>query len=87
MQFGNFDIAIEVGEFLAKRHVSSYFARQHQLISDLLHMRQELGQSIMEFHAQMSFICDQLALLEPKLSHYEKIILFNNYSDSIQLSF
>ena len=86
MQFENFDITKGVKDFLAKWQCSSDFAHQYQLINDLLHTRQELGQFNVEFHAQISFIWDQLALLEPKLSHSEDILLFNNYCNSIQLT-
>ena len=66
MQFGHFDTAKEVWDFLAKRYTTTGHAHQYQLQNTLYSMHQEPGQSIISFLAQMSTIWDHLALSDPE---------------------
>ncbi|GAV81599.1 UBN2_3 domain-containing protein, partial [Cephalotus follicularis] len=66
MHFSYFDLAKEAWDFLASRYTSTDLAHQYQRMSTLNRLRQESGQSIDEFHSQMSYYWDLLAVSEPK---------------------
>jgi hypothetical protein len=66
MQLGKFETAKEVWDFLARRYVQTDFARRYKLELDLASLKQKTGQSISDFHSEMSVLWDQLALMEPK---------------------
>lgn len=68
MQFKNFDNAKEVWDFLSTLYNQTNFACKYKLEMDIRIMKQQKGQSVSNFHSQMSFIWDQLALTEPKLT-------------------
>ncbi|GAV73072.1 UBN2_3 domain-containing protein [Cephalotus follicularis] len=55
MHFSRFDLAKEAWDFLASRYTSADLDHQYQLVSTLNRLRQESGQSIDEFHSQMSY--------------------------------
>ncbi|GAV73975.1 LOW QUALITY PROTEIN: UBN2_3 domain-containing protein, partial [Cephalotus follicularis] len=65
MHFSRFDLAKEVWDFIFSRYTSADLAH-YQLLSTLNHLRQESGQSIDEFHSQMSYYWGLLSVSEPK---------------------
>ncbi|GAV89050.1 UBN2_3 domain-containing protein, partial [Cephalotus follicularis] len=74
MHFSRFDLAKEVWDFLASRYTSADLAHQYQLVSTLNRLRQESGQSIDEFHSQMSNYWGLLAVFEPKWHSLSELI-------------
>ncbi|GAV91875.1 UBN2_3 domain-containing protein, partial [Cephalotus follicularis] len=66
MHFSHFDLEKEAWDFLASRYTSADLAHQYQLVSTLNRLHQESGQSIDEFHSQMSYYWGLLAVYEPK---------------------
>ena len=65
LQYGRFDTAKEIWDFLKTRYTTDDLAHQYQLFSTLYRMRQEPGQSISAFLSQMYPIWDQLTYSEP----------------------
>ncbi|GAV58687.1 UBN2_3 domain-containing protein, partial [Cephalotus follicularis] len=74
MHFSCFDLAKEAWDFLASRYTSADLAYQYQLVSTLNRLRQESGQSIDEFHSQMSYYWGLLAVSEPKWHSRSELI-------------
>ncbi|GAV90400.1 UBN2_3 domain-containing protein, partial [Cephalotus follicularis] len=72
--FSRFDLAKEAWDFLASRYTSADLAHQYQLVSTLDRLRQESGQSIDEFHSQMSYYWGLLAVSEPKWHSLSELI-------------
>ncbi|GAV65462.1 LOW QUALITY PROTEIN: UBN2_3 domain-containing protein, partial [Cephalotus follicularis] len=74
LHFSRFDLAKEVWDNLASRYTSADLAHQYQLVSTLNCLRQEFGQSIDEFHSQMSCYWGLLAVSEPKWHSLSELI-------------
>ncbi|GFZ00433.1 hypothetical protein Acr_14g0000690 [Actinidia rufa] len=66
LQFGRFDTAHAIWDFLATRYTTADLACQYQLMTSLCRQRQEPGQSISAFLPQIYSIWDQLTPSEPK---------------------
>ncbi|GFY96520.1 histone acetyltransferase of the CBP family 12 [Actinidia rufa] len=66
LQFGRFDTAHAIWDFLATRYTTADLACQYQLMTSLCRQRQEPGQSISAFLPQIYSIWDQLTSSEPK---------------------
>ncbi|GAV67616.1 UBN2_3 domain-containing protein, partial [Cephalotus follicularis] len=74
MHFSRFDLAKEAWDFLASRYTSADLAHQYQFLSTLNRLHQESGQSIDEFHSQMSYYWGLLAVSEPKWHSLTELI-------------
>ncbi|GAV70072.1 UBN2_3 domain-containing protein, partial [Cephalotus follicularis] len=74
IHFSCFDLAKEVWDFLASRYTSADLAHHYQLLSTLNRLRQEYGQSIDEFHSQMSYYWGLLAVSKPKWHSLSELI-------------
>ncbi|GAV71100.1 UBN2_3 domain-containing protein, partial [Cephalotus follicularis] len=74
MHFSCFDLAKEAWDFLASLYTSADLAHQYQLLSTLNRLRQESGQSIDEFHSQMSYYWGLLTISEPKWHSLSELI-------------
>ncbi|GAV63435.1 UBN2_3 domain-containing protein, partial [Cephalotus follicularis] len=74
MHFSRFDLAKEAWDFLASRYTSADLSHQYQLLSTLNWLRQESGQSIDEFHSQLSYYWGLLAVSEPKWHSLSELI-------------
>ncbi|GAV88619.1 UBN2_3 domain-containing protein [Cephalotus follicularis] len=83
MHFSRFDLAKEAWDFLASRYTSADLTHQYQLLSTLNRLCQESGQSINEFHSQMSYYWGLLAVSEPKWHCQEDQTLFIAYRDKL----
>ncbi|GFY80208.1 hypothetical protein Acr_01g0000170 [Actinidia rufa] len=66
LQFGRFDTAHTIWDFLATRYTTADLACQYQLLTSLCRQRQDPGQSISAFLPQIYSIWDQLTPSEPK---------------------
>ncbi|GAV80528.1 UBN2 domain-containing protein [Cephalotus follicularis] len=86
MHFSRFDLAKEAWDFLASQYTSADLAHQYQLVSTLNRLRQESGQSIDEFHSQVSYYWGLLAVYEPKWHCQEDQTLFTAYRDKLRLT-
>lgn len=72
-------------EFLANRYnCASDATLQFQLESKLYQMHQQPGQSIAEFHSQVSSIWDQLSQANPSFPDAKFAVLFSDYRDRRQ---
>lgn len=69
LQFSKFDTAKEIWDFFANRYNQTNFALKYKLELDIRNLKQQPGQSVADFHSQMSQIWDQLALMEPNWTH------------------
>ncbi|GFY82953.1 hypothetical protein Acr_02g0011930 [Actinidia rufa] len=85
LQFGRFDTAHALWEFLVTRYTTADLACQYQLMTSLCRQRQELGQSISAFLPQIYSIWDQLAPSEPKWLCAGDSTLFATYRDQQRL--
>ncbi|GAV89666.1 LOW QUALITY PROTEIN: UBN2_3 domain-containing protein, partial [Cephalotus follicularis] len=85
MHFSRFDLAKEAWDFLASRYTFADLAH-YQLVSTLNRLCQESGQSIDEFHSQVSFYWGLLAVSEPKWHCQEDHTLFTAYRDKLRLT-
>ncbi|XP_077252465.1 uncharacterized protein LOC143891842 [Tasmannia lanceolata] len=83
MQFGRFDTAKDVWDFMSRRYLQSNFARKYKLEQDLRSLRHQKGQFVSEFHSQMTIIWDELALMEPKWTTGAE--LWYNYREEMWL--
>ncbi|GFY97211.1 hypothetical protein Acr_11g0015170 [Actinidia rufa] len=66
LQFGRFNTAHTIWDFLATRYTTADLACQYQLLTSLCRQRQDPGQSISAFLPQIYSIWDQLTPSEPK---------------------
>lgn len=66
MQFSKLETAKAFWDFLSNRYNQTNFALKYKLEMDIRNLKQQPGQSVSDFHLQMSVIWDQLALMEPK---------------------
>ncbi|KAL5762227.1 hypothetical protein ACOSP7_018491 [Xanthoceras sorbifolium] len=85
LQFGRFETATSLWDFLATRYTASDLSHQYQLLRTIHQLRQEPGQSIADFHSKMQFIWDQLALSEPTWTDTTDAIKFTTYKDQQHL--
>ena len=85
MAFGRYETAKEVWDFLAARYASGDLAQKHQIITALHRMKQTPGQSVSDFHSQMSYLWDQLALSEPKWTNTKDAELYDDYRNQLRL--
>ncbi|GAV87489.1 hypothetical protein CFOL_v3_30915 [Cephalotus follicularis] len=91
MHFSCFDLAKDVTprtvawDFLASRYTFADLAHQYQLLSTFNRLCQESGQSIDEFHSQMSYYWGLLIVSEPKWHCHEDHKLFTTYRDKLRL--
>ncbi|XP_077252405.1 uncharacterized protein LOC143891755 [Tasmannia lanceolata] len=83
MQFGRFDTAKDVWDFLSRRYVQSDCARKYKLEQDLRLLQHQKGQSLSDFHSQMTVIWDELVLMEPKWTTNAE--LWYNYQEEMRL--
>ncbi|GAV66790.1 UBN2_3 domain-containing protein, partial [Cephalotus follicularis] len=74
IHFSHFDLAKEAWDFLTSRYTSADLAYQYQLLITLNQLRQESGQSIDEFHSQISYYWGLLAVSEPKWHSLSELI-------------
>ncbi|PSR84941.1 Vitellin heavy chain like [Actinidia chinensis var. chinensis] len=81
LQFGRFDTAHDIWDFLATKYTNADLACQYQLLTSLCQQRQEPGQSISVYLSQIYFIWDQLTLSEPKWVSAVDAALFATYRD------
>ena len=65
MLFGSFDEAKGAWDMLASHYSSVDGAHEYQLLFELFHLRQELGQSINDFLARMQFLWNQIDVSDP----------------------
>ncbi|KAG9447646.1 hypothetical protein H6P81_013774 [Aristolochia fimbriata] len=84
-QIGKFDCAHDAWVFLKKLYMSTNFAQIYKLAMDLHSLRQMPNQSISDFYAQMSFLCDQLANMDPKFEYEVDIVIFQKYIEEAHL--
>lgn len=56
MQLGKVDIAKQAWDFLSQRYVHKNFADKYKLEWDIRYLKQQKGQSISDFHSEMSVI-------------------------------
>ncbi|GFS35766.1 hypothetical protein Acr_00g0041870 [Actinidia rufa] len=81
LQFGRFDTAHAIWDFLVTRYTTADLACQYQLMTSLCRQRQEPGQSISAFLPQIYSIWDQLTPSEPKWLCAGDSTLFATYRD------
>ncbi|GFY86213.1 hypothetical protein Acr_04g0009510 [Actinidia rufa] len=85
LQFGLFDTAHAIWDFLVTRYTTADLACQYQLMTSLCRQRQEPGQSISAFLPQIYSIWDQLTPSEPKWLCAGDSTLFATYRDQQRL--
>ncbi|GFZ06929.1 hypothetical protein Acr_18g0010990 [Actinidia rufa] len=85
LQFGRFDTAHAIWDFLVTRYTTADLACQYQLMTSLCRQRQEPGQSISAFLPQIYSIWDQLTPSEPKWLCAGDSTLFATYRDQQRL--
>ena len=85
LQFGRFDTAHTIWDFLATRYTTADLACQYQLLTSLCRQRQNPGQSISAFLPQIYSIWDQLTPSEPKWLCAGDSTLFATYRDQQRL--
>ncbi|GFY84590.1 hypothetical protein Acr_03g0013640 [Actinidia rufa] len=85
LQFGRFDTAHTIWDFLATRYTTADLACQYQLLTSLCRQRQDPGQSISAFLPQIYSIWDQLTPFEPKWLCAGDSTLFATYRDQQRL--
>ncbi|GFY89195.1 hypothetical protein Acr_06g0011350 [Actinidia rufa] len=85
LQFGRFDTAHAIWDFLVTRYTTADLACQYQLMTSLCRQRQEPGQSISAFLPQIYSIWDQLTSSEPKWLCAGDSTLFATYRDQQRL--
>ena len=85
LQFGRFDTAHALWDFLATRYTTADLACQYQLLTSLCRQRQEPGQSISAYLPQIYSIWDQLTPSEPQWVSDVDATLFATYRDQQRL--
>ncbi|GFY89916.1 hypothetical protein Acr_07g0001130 [Actinidia rufa] len=85
LQFGRFDTAHTIWDFLSTRYTTADLACQYQLLTSLCRQRQDPGQSISTFLPQIYSIWDQLTPSEPKWLCAGDSTLFATYRDQQRL--
>ncbi|GFZ10946.1 hypothetical protein Acr_22g0003440 [Actinidia rufa] len=85
LQFGRFDTAHAIWDFLVTRYTTADLACQYQLMTSLCRQRQEPRQSISAFLPQIYSIWDQLTPSEPKWLCAGDSTLFATYRDQQRL--
>ena len=85
LQFGRFDTAKEVWDYLKNRYTISDLSHQYQLLKQLHTLKQRPGQPVFEFLAQMEIIWDQLVSCEPSLDGEKDAKKYEQYRDRTRL--
>nr|XP_025702499.1 uncharacterized protein LOC112803201 [Arachis hypogaea] len=85
LQFGRFETAKEVWDHLAKRYTISDLSHQYQLLKELHSLKQERGQAVFDFLAQMEIIWDQLTSCEPVLKDPIDAKAYEDYRNRTRL--
>jgi hypothetical protein len=85
LQFGRFETAKEVWDHLKQRYTISDLSHQYQLLKDLGNLKQQSGQPVYEFLAQMEAIWNQLASCEPSLKDATDLQTYEKHRDRIRL--
>ncbi|XP_072067055.1 uncharacterized protein [Arachis hypogaea] len=85
LQFGRFETAKEVWDHLAKRYTISDLSHQYQLLKELHSLKQERGQAVFDFLAQMEIIWDQLTSCEPVLQDPTDAKAYEDYRNRTRL--
>ncbi|XP_072064209.1 uncharacterized protein [Arachis hypogaea] len=85
LQFGRFETAKEVWDHLAKRYTISDLSHQYQLLKELHSLKQERGQAVFDFLAQMEIIWDQLTSCEPVLKDPTDAKAYEDYRNRTRL--
>ncbi|XP_016196123.1 uncharacterized protein LOC107637200 [Arachis ipaensis] len=83
--FGCFETAKEVWDHLAKCYTISDLSHQYQLLKELHSLKQERGQAIFYFLAQMEIIWDQLTSCEPVLKYPADAKAYEDYQNRTRL--
>ncbi|XP_072076761.1 uncharacterized protein [Arachis hypogaea] len=83
--FGHFKTAKEVWDHLAERYTISDLFHQYQLLKELHSLKQERGQAIFDFLAQMEIIWDQLTSCEPVLKDPTDAKAYEDYRNRTRL--
>ncbi|XP_059626893.1 uncharacterized protein LOC132269658 [Cornus florida] len=81
IEFGRFDSAKSIWNFLKHRYTTIDLAHQYQLLTNLHNKTQQPGQSISTFVYEMHAIWDQLSLSEPTWSCASDATKFTTYRD------
>ena len=85
LQFGRFKNAKEVWDHLKQRYTISDLSHQYQLLKDLSNLKQQSGQPVYEFLAQMEIIWNQLASCEPSLKDATDLKTYETHRNRIRL--
>ena len=85
LQFGRFDTAHAIWDFLATRYTTADLAYQYQLLTSLYRLRPDPGQSISAFLPWIYSIWDQLTPSKPKWVSAVDAALFATYRDQQRL--
>ncbi|XP_025640741.1 uncharacterized protein [Arachis hypogaea] len=85
LQFGRFDTAKEGWDHLAKRYTISDLSHQYQLLKELHSLKQERGQAVFDFLAQMEITWDQLTSCEPALKDPTDAKAYEDYRNWTRL--
>ena len=85
LQFGQFETIKAVWDHLAQRYTSSDLSHRFQLIKELSSLKQDKGQPVYDFLAQMEVIWNQLTLSEPVWKDVEDAAKFVAYRNGDRL--
>jgi hypothetical protein len=85
MTFGSLDNAKDVWDMLAHRYNAANLAQSFQIVTKLNRMRQEPGQSIVEFYSQMTYLWNQMSLCEPEWVNPVDASRYIAFRDSMRL--
>ncbi|XP_072062244.1 uncharacterized protein [Arachis hypogaea] len=75
----------KVWDHLAKRYTISDLSHQYQLLKELHSLKQERGQAVFDFLAQMEIIWDQLTSCEPVLKYPTDAKAYEDYRNRTRL--
>ncbi|XP_059639814.1 uncharacterized protein LOC132282224 [Cornus florida] len=81
IEFGRFNYAKSIWDFLKHRYTTTDLAHQYQLLTNLHSKTQQPGQSISTFVSEIHAIWDQLSLSEPTWSCATDATKFTTYRD------
>lgn len=85
LQFGRFESAKEVWDHLKQRYTISDLSHQYQLLKDLSNLKQQTGQPVYEFLAQMEAIWNQLTSCEPSLKDATDLKTYETHRNRTRL--
>ncbi|XP_057759326.1 uncharacterized protein LOC130979796 [Arachis stenosperma] len=85
LQFGRFETAKEVWDRLAKHYTIYDLSYQYQLLKEFRSLKQERGQTVFDFLAQMEIIWDQLTSCEPVLKNSSDAKAYEDYRNRTRL--